>query len=143
MSNLIRSPRINNKNSGRLKMPSLHTAFIHDIIKEMKDKPITMLVVIALYVLVPITILYQFSFFASAESVDSLKEEVQQITRTVNTNLQLSISDRLRELATVRCRSVIPHDQKQRINMAIEEWQVKYKEVVGERYAIPECDLLR
>lgn len=125
-----------------MKMPSLHTAFIHDIVKEMRDKPITMMVIIALYVLVPATILYQFTYFASAEAVADVKEKMESLQKNVDLTAQLNISDRLRQLAKLRCENDVSVENKLRINTAIEEWQVRYKEITGSRYDIPECRFL-
>jgi hypothetical protein len=52
--------------------------------------------------------------------------------------LQLQISERIRSLSYERC-VVIGHDAKARKAGEIEEWQLQYKQISGERYPEPGC----
>lgn len=52
--------------------------------------------------------------------------------------LQLQISERIRSLSYERCL-VIGHDAKARKAGEIEEWQMQYRQLSGERYPEPGC----
>lgn len=52
--------------------------------------------------------------------------------------LQLQISDRIRSLSYERCL-LIGQDQKARKASEIEEWQLQYRQISGERYPEPGC----
>jgi hypothetical protein len=52
--------------------------------------------------------------------------------------LQLQLSERIRSLSYERCL-VIGHEQKARKASEIEEWQLQYKQLSGERYPEPGC----
>jgi hypothetical protein len=52
--------------------------------------------------------------------------------------LQLQLSDRIRALSYERC-IVVGRDARERKSREIEEWQLQYQQISGERYPEPGC----
>lgn len=144
-------------------LTSFFGSLIPEIDAELSDKPVTRRSFILLWLGTPFALVLMavggFFFFASADdlsdarknvqieidvlkgNVDSIKNEVKSIKRSVDISAELQLADKIRNLIERRCRS---HDPvaKANIGAVIEEWQIKYREITGSRYQATPCSEL-
>lgn len=68
----------------------------------------------------------------------ALAADQKETDRKLTKILQLQISERIRSLS-YECRVLVGHDAKARKASEIEEWQLQYRQLSGERYPEPGC----
>ena len=103
------------------------TGLFQQVAKEMRSHPITLTLVVAGMV----AIVFGYTSFARASEVKLVEAKVDRV-------LELQMAATLRSLQTEYCNA---NGNKLIIASTIDGYQREYRELTGERYPLPKCEI--